>query len=57
MSANNYSYGGRGLGFFTVLLILTLNAESGKDLLDVTVDYWEAKTNLVREEVLNERQN
>ena len=39
---------GRALGFFTVLLILTLNASNGNDLLDVTVKYIEAKT-----EVLN----
>ena len=36
----------RGLGFFTVLLILTLNADNGKDLLDVMVPYIEASTTL-----------
>jgi len=35
---------GRFLGFFTVLLILTLNAGNGKDILDVTVPLIEAYT-------------
>lgn len=35
---------GRFLGFWTVLLILTLNASNGKDLLDVTVPLIEAYT-------------
>lgn len=39
--------GGRFLGFLTVLLILTLNASNGKDLLDVIVPYIEAQTNSV----------
>lgn len=34
----------RFLGFFTVMLILTLNASNGKDLLDVMIPYIEAKT-------------
>ena len=36
-------------GFFTVLLILTLDASNGKDLLDVLVPYVESltKTNLM----------
>lgn len=36
--------GGRLLGFFTVLLILTLNASNGRDLLDTIVPYIDAKT-------------
>jgi hypothetical protein len=36
--------GGRFLGFFTVLLILTLNADNGKDLLDVLVPHIAAQT-------------
>ena len=35
---------GRFLSFFTVLLILTLDASNGKDLLDVLVPYIEAAT-------------
>lgn len=34
----------RFLGFFTVLMILTLNASNGKDLLDVVIPYIEAQT-------------
>lgn len=36
---------GRFLGFWTVLLILTLDASNGKDILDVTVPLIEAYTN------------
>ena len=36
--------GGRLLGFFTVLLILTLDASNGKDLIDVIVPYVESLT-------------
>ncbi len=35
--------GARLFGFFTVLLILTLNADNGRDILDVTVQYIQAK--------------
>jgi hypothetical protein len=36
--------GGRLLGFFSLLMLLTLNASNGKDLLDVIVPYVEAQT-------------
>lgn len=35
---------GRFLGFWSVMLILTLDASNGKDLLDVLVPYVEALT-------------
>ena len=34
----------RFLSFFTVLLILTLDASNGKDLLDVVIPYIESVT-------------
>ncbi len=34
----------RFLGFFTVMLVLTLDASNGKDLLDVFVPYIESLT-------------
>ncbi len=34
----------RFFGFFTVLLILTLDASNGKDMLDVLVPYIESLT-------------
>ena len=44
MKEGGVIYGSRALGFFTVMLILTLDASSGKDLLDVLVPYIEAQT-------------
>lgn len=38
----------RFLGFFTVLLLFTLDGDSGRDLCDVLVEYVEAKTAEVR---------
>jgi hypothetical protein len=35
--------GGRLLGFFSLLLLLTLNADNGNDLLDATVDWVQSK--------------
>lgn len=35
------------IGFFTVLLLFTLNGDSGRDLCDVTVEYIEAQTRAI----------
>lgn len=43
---NNYAPGARFLSFFTVLLVLTLDAENGKDILDVLVPFIESLTYL-----------
>lgn len=40
----NINIGGRFLGFLTVMLILTLNASNGKDMLDVIVPWIESQT-------------
>lgn len=46
MSDAQVSTGGSGrfLGFFTVMLVLTLDASNGKDVLDVLVPYIESLT-------------
>jgi hypothetical protein len=44
MSSGTTTISVSALGFFSVLLILTLNASNGKDVLDVWVPYIEAKT-------------
>lgn len=38
------------VSFFTALLILTLNAENGRDILDVTVEYIAATTDKLERE-------
>ena len=42
---------GRFLGFFTVLMILTLNADNGRDLLDELVPFIAAKTAEIQHEI------
>ena len=42
------------IGFFTVMLLWTLNGDSGRDMNDVIVEYWQAKTALVKKELRNE---
>lgn len=37
------------LGFFTFMMFWTLNGESGRDMNDIVVDYWEAR--VVQQEV------
>jgi hypothetical protein len=49
-SASAVASGGRVFGFFTVLLILTLNANNGSDLLDVVVPYIQAQTEALASE-------
>ena len=45
MSDKNISVaGGRFIGFFSLLMLLTLNASNGKDVLDVFVPWIEAQT-------------
>jgi len=55
--ASDTQSGGRFLGFLTVLLILTLNADNGKDVLDVFVPYIQAQTSLVLEEAKDLRES
>jgi len=40
----------RVIGFLSLFMLLTLNGDNGRDLLDVTVEYIEAKTASIREE-------
>ena len=48
MSGNNsYSFD-YGVFFWIALMVLTLNADNGKDMLDVLVPYVEAKTAALR---------
>ena len=41
---SNILVNSRAIGFFTMFMLLTLNGDSGKDLLDVATDYISAKT-------------
>lgn len=40
---------GTGIGFFSIMLIFTLNASSGPDLLDVLIPYIDALSQQARE--------
>jgi hypothetical protein len=38
------------VSFFTFMMFWTLNAEDGRDMNDVIVDYWEARIEVVAEQ-------
>jgi len=46
-----FQTGARLFGFWTVLLILTLNGDNGRDMLDVGVEYVQALTAQINNEI------